>query len=214
DHETVIVINSGVRGGQPVRELVTNGSIIYATFDTTLPEAFQPKSKQDSYLVYGVADEGSITFPFNRADYYLARPSDISANCAHKDTTHGAGTLYRRPVNKDRTPILDCVADFQVEFLNESGTVTDIDFRDPSGNVRDDAAQQIRQTVKEVRVFILAQQGKKDPGYSYPVSTPDRALVVGDRVWTQSDLESKLGGDWRHYRWKVFTIAVQPKNLN
>jgi prepilin-type N-terminal cleavage/methylation domain-containing protein len=226
--ENVIVISSGVRGGRQYRELVADSANKFgAAFDNLkppqLPLAFQPKSRQDSYLVYGVTDIDTILFPFNRADYYLTSPDGgISPNCAHRDKDHGAGTLYRGMINQgDKAggsmspwPILDCVADFQVVFLNgdgPDGIITDINFPgDP------DKAAQIREQVKEVRVFILVQQGRKDPGYSYP----GEELVVGDKskgwgkVWTQAELGSKLGDDWRHYRWKVYTIAVQTKNLD
>lgn len=158
--ERVIVVNSGIRDGVPVRDLVVDGGSFSLGLDYTLPEAFRPKSRQDSYLVYGLApspegSEDKITFPFNRADYYLGRSDASSTICAH-----GTGMLYRGQVsqkgNLKSFPILDCVADFQVVFLNGDGVATDIDFPD-------DAARQIREHVKEVRLYILAQQGKRTP---------------------------------------------------
>jgi prepilin-type N-terminal cleavage/methylation domain-containing protein len=224
--EKVIVISSGVRGGRQVRELVADSANKFgAGFDNfnppQLPSAFQPKSKQDSYLVYGITDKDTIRFPFNRADYYLATPTHgISPNCAHKDQNVGAGTLYRGMISQEdgsmtSWAILDCVADFQVVFLNGDGIATDLPF-DPAHPDDPERAEWIREQVRDVRVFILAQQGRKDPGYSYP----GEELVVGDKskgwgkVWTPAELGSKLGDDWRHYRWKVYTIAVQTKNLD
>jgi hypothetical protein len=68
-----------------------------------------------------------------------------------------------------------------------------------------------------VRVYILAQQGKKDPSYSFP----DKEILVGEErysslghTWKQDDLLAKFGADWIHYRWKLYTIVVQPKNLD
>jgi len=50
------------------------------------------------------------------------------------------------------------------------------------------------------------------------VTDPSRALVVGSgafgRAWKQSELISTFGDDWQHYRWKLYTIAVQPNNLD
>ena len=220
--EMVTVLNNGVRGGLAVRDLVTSGTSFYTSFNGSIPAEFVPKSRQDSYLVYGVAETGPLHFPFNRADYFLDCPPDgISALCAHASSTRGAGMLYRGMVSQGdgslaKLPILDCVADFQVVFLNQFGVPTDIDFPDDP-----DPAQQIRNEVSEVRVYILAQQGKIDPQYSYPFANPEAAILVGDpafgvqwnHTWSQSDLLARLGKDWQHYHWKLYTIVVQPKNL-
>jgi hypothetical protein len=71
--------------------------------------------------------------------------------------------------------------------------------------------------IKEIQVYILAQQGRKDREYLYPESS----IVVGDprlnaelsHTWTAADLSDKVGPDWRNYRWKVYSIVVRPKNL-
>jgi len=216
--DRVIVLNSAVRGGAAARELVTNGSSFYLAFDEKdeLPSPFRPRGREDHYLVYGIApapvpgdDNDLVTFPFNRADYYIGPPTDpekISSHCAP-----GTGVLYRGQVSQKGNfkafPILDCVADLQVMFINGDGVATDIDF--PG-----DAARSIREEVKEVRVYLLVQEGKKDAGYSYPVAEPNRALVVGDRVWKQAEVLDTFGPDWIHFHWKLYTIAVQPKNLD
>ena len=79
----------------------------------------------------------------------------------------------------------------------------------------------MREQLKEIRVYILAQQGKKNSGYFYPVDDPDKAIVVGDpklapslgKVWSERELSENFGAGWRNYHWKVYTIVVQPKNL-
>jgi prepilin-type N-terminal cleavage/methylation domain-containing protein len=228
--DRVIALNIGMKGGQPVRELVTNGSSFSFTFDNPLPAAFQPGSGQDRYQVFGIAPAPTdptdasdiITFPFNRVDYYIGLPSDLnklSSTCAH-----GTGTLYRGIVSQKGNfkpyPILDCVADLQVIFTLDTSNdgsnwhTDDISSYDAAG---------VREHVKEVLVYILAQQGKKDTGYSYPVTDPDNAIVLGERpppggkplgsVWKTSDLVATFGADWLHYHWKLYTIAVQPQNL-
>ena len=228
--DRVIILNSGVRGGVAFRDLVTNGSTFSTSLNNPLPDAFKPKSRQDSYLVYGISPAPDskngtsdiITFPFNRVDYYLDAPGSPSLNCAK-----GTGTLYRGQVNQSGRfsplPLLECVADLQVVFLlntSNDGSLM------PTNDIGAYSADQLRNLVTEVRVYILAQQGKKDPAYNYPVTDPSQAIVVGDqakgipwnlanaKVWSQTALEAALGKEWLHYHWKVFTIAVQPKNLN
>lgn len=225
--DRVIVINSGVREGTEFRDLVTLGTSFQVAYNDPLPEAFQAKTRQESYFVYGIspatdssAPSDNITFPFNRADYYIGPPAAKKfPRCAD-----GSGSLYRSMITQtgafEPFPVLDCVADLQVVFMlpssNDGTLVATSDISLPALAalaIGQDPAATLRDLVREVRVYILAQQGKFDPGYSYPVARADRALVVGDRVWSQEDLVARFGRDWRHYHWKVFTIAVQPRNL-
>ena len=214
--DRIIVINSRVRGAVPVRELVTEGSEggrFSVSLDDRLPEAFEPKSNQDSYLIYGISpapedSEDIVTFPFNRADYYIgpsAKPANLSPSCAP-----GTRFLYRGKISQQGIltpfPVLDCVADLQVIFMlstSNDGVLV------PHNDVSVYEPEDLRTLVKEVRLYILAQQGKKDPGYRYPANE----IAVGDRTWKQSELAATFGSGWRQYRWKVYTIAVQPKNL-
>lgn len=215
----VISLRTGFRAGQAVRELVTDGSTFQLLFNTPFPDAFKPTSKQDVFLVYGV-DDSSPTFPFNRADYFISRndkePYKISPICAP-----GTGLLIKAVINQNGSvthyPILECVADMQVVLYLDTNGDGQVDFHSNSQL----AASDLREQLKEIRVYILAQQGKKDPGYSYPVTDSDKAMIVGDagldpslgRWWSQTDLSNTFGPDWRNYHWKVYTIVVQPKNL-
>lgn len=219
--DQVMVVNSGVKGGVSVRELVSNGSTFYTSFDHVqdkLPDTFRPRNREDRYLVYGLAQKGdAVSFPFNRADYYVGPPSDparFSKSCAP-----GTGLLYRGMVSQNGSfssfPVLECVADLQVVFLLDSKGSGEIDTQ--TDDITPLNAEEIREQLREVRVYILAQQGKKDPGYSFP----DQKILVGEtryssygHTWNESDLLSAFGADWRHYRWKVYTIVVQPKNLD
>ena len=212
--DRVIVLKSGANSGVATRELVTDGggSNFTLEFDTKISDPFRPQSLSDSYLVYGVApvDSGNahaaLLFPFNRADYYLSRPDHISATCAP-----GTGVLYKTTLNQNgsitRYPILDCVADLQVVLgldTNGDGEV-DAHLADLSGY----SASDIRDQLQEVRVYILAQEGRKNPAYLFPVSDPNRAIVVGDatldnslgQVWTQAALTGAFGAAWRNYHW-------------
>ena len=233
--DRVIVERSGgTSTGVAIRQLVTNGpgsSSFSLVFNLPLPSVFWPTSKLDSFLVYGVApaDQGPLAFPFNRADYFISRPSDISSNCAP-----GTGVLYKTTINHNGTvtynPILDCVADLQVFFYLDSngdgeGDLHVSDISSPGGPVGALTAAALRDQLKEIRVYLLAQQGRKDPSFLYPMNDPSRVIVVGDAgldqavgttlgsVWSAAALANSFGSDWRHYHWRLYTIVVEPKNL-
>lgn len=221
----VVVIRSGVINNTQVRELVMHDGDFCLSFDDPLPSSFRPKDSVDSYLVYGVDDKGGLAFPFNRADYYISRPEDISSTCAP-----GTGVLYKSAITQERWhalyPILDCVADMQVLLYWDTNGDGIIDYRGDDLAVDDKAeiveavasnAAEFREKLKEVRVYILAQQGRKDLSYSYPVTDPDKAVAVGDgvlgRFWNATQMTATFGADWRNYHWKLYTIVVQPKNM-
>ena len=217
--DRVIVLRSAVESGVATRELVTppGSSVFTLPFDFPLQEGFLPKSRLDSYLVYGVAPQKEddedhplmLSFPYNRADYYL-NPSGRGSNCAPN-----TGVLYKTTIDHNGGatpyPILDCVADLQVLFYTADGNQHgELDtFQVPGADPPFDAAYQ-RAHLKEVRVYVLAQQGKMDPGYNLPMPDPRSVMTVGKRSWTASEF---LKNGWEHYRWKVYSIVVQPKNL-
>jgi hypothetical protein len=75
-------------------------------------------------------------------------------------------------------------------------------------------AQAIRDQVREIRIYILAQDGQKDNRFTYP----NQKVTVGETLngtlyGREFDLAT-IGSDWSHYRWKIYTIVVQPKSLN
>lgn len=225
--DRVIVLKTGATAGAGIRELVTVGSSFSLNFKEPLPEEFLPSDKHDLFLVYGVAtpqDNGlPLHFPFNRSDYYISRKDDgISPSC-----NSFTGVLYKTTINHSwprRTyteyPVLDCAADMQVVLYMDTNRDGIIDYHpDPDDHIF--TAQELREELKEVRVYILAQQGRRDSSYQYPVTDPDKVIVVGDpeldsslgRVWSASAMKATFGPDWHNYRWKLYSIAVQPKNL-
>jgi hypothetical protein len=71
-------------------------------------------------------------------------------------------------------------------------------------------AQQIRTQVQQVRVYILAHEGQRDPNYTYPSTTIDLGGDVGlGRIF---NLATAIP-NFQNYRWKLYTLAVKPKNL-
>lgn len=211
-----IVLKSAADSGVVTRELVTAapGSTAFTlVYNHTLPVGFMPKSRLDSYLVYGVAPEAKdadnrhvmLSFPYNRADYYI---SPAGGSCAPN-----TGTLYKTTIDhsggKTPYPLLDCVADLQVLFvLDDNGSVTEFD--EENTEEKQDAAF-VRKRLKEVRLYVMAQQGRRDPGYSFPMTDPGKVISLGqERSWTRDEF---LRNGWEHYRWKVYSIVVQPRNL-
>ncbi len=105
-------------------------------------------------------------------------------------------------------PLIDCVADMQVIYrldTNNDGTI-DSTVNDISGLT----AQQIRDRVKEVRVYILSHEGQSDRSFRFASST----ITVGEfGVGRTFNLSATIGSGWENYRWKVSTLVVKPRNL-
>ncbi len=76
----------------------------------------------------------------------------------------------------------------------------------------------LREHLKLIKIYILVQEGKRDPNYTYPLSS----ILVGDQIadgsstltqQTSSIIEYPLTAEQRKYRWKLYRIIVRPKNL-
>jgi len=215
--ENVIVVRAtNVDGVQGKQLVMKSASEFFTTYPLNVDE-FRPQAPSDLYLVYGLQPSAVVPKrPFNRVDYYLAtpdKPGKIPQSCASNTYT-----LYKGIVGHDGNvtpyPLLDCVADMQVIFgvdTNGDGEVDDhVNAIVGAGGVAA-SAQEIREQVKEVRVYILAQEGKMDRSFNYPT----QKVRVGDFA---SDLGSEfdlagIGADWQHYRWRLYTVVVNPKNL-
>ena len=182
-------------------------------------------NRSDTSIVYGVDPNTSPKMPFNRTDYYVAPPasaSDMPFHCAA-----GTGLLYKAvaaqvddPDTAYQTvvPVLDCVADMQVSYVRLVDTNGDgIPDKDYTSNIAAYDAEQIRTEVREVRVYILAQEGQRDRNYT----SPDRTVCVGEKTGTAClygrnfDFEDPehLIPEWKNYRWKLYTLVVNPINL-
>jgi len=71
-------------------------------------------------------------------------------------------------------------------------------------------AQQIREQLREVRVYILSHEGQRDSAFKYNSST----ITVGEFGSGRTfNLSSTIGAGWEHYRWKVNVLVVKPRNL-
>jgi prepilin-type N-terminal cleavage/methylation domain-containing protein len=146
-------------------------------------------------------------------------------------------TVNQKDGKLNYIPLMDCVADMQVVFgwdvragalpgtdglvdtysnadgtaiistsLAGSGTLgvgPTFDFPAAVSN-----AETIRNSLKVVKIYVLAQNGRMDPTYN----SPGTFRLFGEG-------ESSLGRtytltpDMRNYRWKVYQIVATPKNL-
>ncbi|MEI7817421.1 MAG: prepilin-type N-terminal cleavage/methylation domain-containing protein [Desulfuromonadales bacterium] len=209
---------------------------------------FNPGKADPTYFLYGVNNYSAsgLGMPFNRADFFVARPattSSIPTMCASN-----TGILYKATVNHDGgklnyKPLLDCVADMQVVFgwdVNNDGIITESSAYGSSVSVSGTAsgdsikaimldAIKIRKTLKYIKVYIMAQEGRKDLNFKNTdmLMNNTYSVVVGDantsaslynsasnvsitKGYTAADLTAK---GWLNYRWKIYRIVVRPKNL-
>jgi prepilin-type N-terminal cleavage/methylation domain-containing protein len=207
DH--IIVISQDANN----RRLVPYGGGFSSTFSDV---AGFSDIRSDPSIVYGVDPNTPLKMPFNRADYFVQPPdvsSDLPRYCAA-----GTGILFKAVIAHNSTgyltpqPLLECVADMQVVFLrdlNGDGTA-----EDHTEDLTGSSAQDIRNQVREVRVYILAQEGQRDRNYTYPhqvVRVGETGGTVGT-VGRDFDLNANVT-DWSHYRWKLYTLVVRPSNL-
>lgn len=220
----------------------TPASIYWARYysDGFADLAFNPTQPQDVYYLYGIKTGGttSLRMPFNRADYFVATPAAIGKQptfCAEN-----TGVLYKGVVNHadgrlTHIPMLDCVADMQVVFgwdivdgmgnegqdgridtystpegitVSPSGTVGTKSYQDYVKEVLLDP-EKIRKGLKIIKIYVLAQVGRSDKNYQSAAS-----FAVGDPVVDLSISKTyNLTTAMRNYHWKVYRIAVRPKNM-
>lgn len=219
-NERVIVIKPRVDANTQ-NELIMNGAVFFTAFNAaTFPAAFSPSLTSERFIIYGVAPvtagEASLRMPFNRADYYIARPSsNMPPSCAPN-----TGILYKATVNHGdglltEMPLFDCVADMQVVFGRDTNSDGVVD--NATNNISGLTAAQIRAQIKEVAIYILAQEGQRDTSYTHSSSS----VTVGDTDasslyfgWGSTfNLSSTIGTGWQNYRWKVHTLKIKPKQL-
>lgn len=218
-----------------------DNKIFHQSFNETLMSSnFLPIDDLQTFMVYGIDDGTTVRMPFNRSDYFIKIPSGVTSTgdgtlpsfCAPR-----TGILYKATVNHadgkyNYIPLLDCAADMQVVLGWDTsvggsagavnvysstpkldGTVVSSDSAlagDIQGYLTN--AKSIREHLKVVKVYILAQEGKVDPSYSSPVSS----IEIGDRVahGLYPTKTYSLSAAQKHYRWKLYRIVARPKNLS
>lgn len=220
DRVVTLKMSFGAGAGSSSRQLLVSaaGPYYYAVNGGISPADFSPGDATEFYVAYGISTGVAPTMPFNRADYYIFRPTVMSQRCAN-----GTGNLYKATIkHKDgmfnEIPLLDCVLDMQVSFVldpnNDGKLVYTKSLTTPAMTALD-----IRNQLKSIRVSILAHESGFDRNYTYPgnsITVAPSGMPSLGRTWTGTDFtnaDANLGKTWKNYRWKVYEIAVQPKNL-
>jgi prepilin-type N-terminal cleavage/methylation domain-containing protein len=223
--DRVIVISPGATDTN-ARRLVDNGGTFYTTFGNVTNSPWPPTDNLETRLVYGInsTSDPAPVRPFNRADYFISRVNNIvpQPHCAPNTGVLVKAVLNHGGAYDGVLPLLDCVADMQVVYALdndengsfEDGVGTPADAY--SDNIAALTAPQVRNRVKEVRVYILAHEGQRDQNYIYPSETigvpaaPDPGAGLGRTF----DIKTAIGDpDYQHYRWKLYTIVVKPIDL-
>jgi type II secretory pathway pseudopilin PulG len=234
--DRVIVLRPGTNDANAKTLIVDASGNFYTQFGSVTSSPWPPLDNTETRVIYGLTrmTSGTPVRPFNRADYFIYRPSTgMPSRCARPNI----GILYKAVFDANGStcadplcvnfgassvlPLLDCVADMQVVYAldnDEDGTFVDGSGTPPDGYAADIStltAEEIRKRVKEVRVYILAHEGQKDPNFTYRDSTigvpasPDPGYGLGRTF----DFSTSGITDWQHYRWKVFTLVVRPLDL-
>ena len=202
------------------------------TFTTRYNAATTPDGLQDAvfapadntifHIAYGVdnASADPLRMPFNRADYYMRIPATMPLRCAP-----GTGILYKAVVSQallggganptdttDELPLLDCVADMQVQYFRDTNADGTVD--NDGGDIADLTAAQVRDQVKEVRVSILAHEGQRDPNFTFSNFTCGvNCITVGTNSVDGRNFDLSTITNYLNYRWKIYTISIQPVDL-
>jgi hypothetical protein len=201
--------------GQSLVTTTTAPATFFTTYDASLTATpWQPTDINETRIVYGVDSSTGLRRPFNRADYLITTVDSDGTNITPQRCAPNTGVLVKATMNHDNNgtytylPLLDCVADMQVIFrrdINGDGTID---------NTTDDisalalTAEQIRDQIKEVRVYILAHEGQRDVNYTYP----NNSITLGEfGLGSIFDLTGIT--NYQNYRWKIYTIVVNPNNL-
>jgi len=201
-----------------------------ATFSYAVPNnyaagddpAYMPADASQNVYVYAISDS-ALRMPYNRADYYIFRTPANDANFPMPSSCNsGTGILFKAVAGHDgnytRYPLLNCVGDLQVSLGLDPANDGNMSYNPPfAPGVTGISDEDFRAQLKEVRIYLLAHEGGRDPNYQYPgdsiwVGEPG----YGGREWTAggaNKMGDTFGSDWRQYRWKVYSFVVQMKNL-
>ncbi len=201
-----------------------------ATNSELLPEA----DSLMTHIIYGISPATTNPrMPFNRADYYVRRPATGMPSKCEPST----GILYKAvlsnnsdssiddtstPVHGSKVtselPLLDCVADMQLVFgldTDDDGII-DSSTQDLLNTL---TAEDVRNQLREVRVYIIAHEGQLDTTYTYtnPYGTDIAGCTGADKVCINDvggiGLIKAFTVPNRNYRWKLYTMITTPSSV-
>lgn len=185
------------------------------------PPAYSDAEKNsDAYIIYGVDDATDLRMPFNRADFFVRQPASTEAGSIRLPDrcNPSSGILFKGIVAQSngsyvqKLPLLECVLDMQVVFgLVTPGVTVVTDTNDISSLT----AKQIREQLKEIKIYLLTHDGGMDRNYTYPNATIGVGPGDGITSGTGRTYDFAANGviNWKNYRWRVYQIVARPKNL-
>lgn len=222
--DRVIVLSLGT-GAQRVlnvtgsAECPSSNKLFCTLYSNVINSPWPPTDPSETRIVYGVDPDTGLRMPFNRADYYVRRPTtNMPQRCAPNTGILYKGIISQADGGLSELPLLDCVADMEVIFgLDNDG---DGDFEPGAGGSTDGynenifafTAQQIRNQVRQVRVYILAQEGQIDKNFTFQAPVSPSSITVGEFGLGRNFNLSTIT-NWQNYRWKLYTIVVMPNDL-
>jgi len=194
------------------REILTSGSKAVFKYPQT------PSSAGSGTLVYGLHSDNAA-LPYYSVEYSLGGTPPAVCAPGTLNLLRAESKDNDPPVPGNRKPIMNCVLDLQVALGLDTDDDGMIDMWDPAqAGIFESGKYDIktqRKRIKQVRVYILAQNGNFDRDYIY--SNPDDEANP-DTVWV-GDTRLETGGSahltpiQRKYRWRVVSISVAPRNL-
>lgn len=145
--------------------------------------------------------------PYYTVKYYRSTTS-IPGGCAPGtfDLMRAESDRTGNPTGGDR--ILSCVLDFQVAFGLDTNDDGVLDFWDDNGaQLAGYSSDLARKRLKQIRVYILTQYGKREEGYTYSLDK----VRVGEGTTIGRDMD--LTTEQRRYRWKLLTLFGTMRNV-
>lgn len=172
----------------------------------------QLASPQVGTLVYGLQSRADTppTQPYYTVRFSLYS-TNLPAGCAPgtSNLMRVESTTSDNPANPAAgEPILSCVLDFQVVFGLDTDENGDVNFLDNGGTQVSSitySASMVKRRLKQIRMYVLVQYGKRDDGYTYP----DSDILVGEPGVGRT---VSLTTAQRNYRWKLLKIYGTLRN--
>ena len=218
------VAGDGISSGTSVvflgagnREFVANGTYDEGNASACPGAGFYITVPYDSSVASGCATQYC-----NQIIYVLSNSQNLST--CHPNTRN----LLRAVGGSAGNPLINCVADWEVRFdidRDGDGSVDVYDgyFNDGSGSqdldLDDDGsvtAMEIRNGLKKVNLYVLVQEGGRDPNYIFTNTVSCTTSASGACVQVDTgagNIDLSLPTDYQNYRWKVLKLFVKPMNL-
>ena len=219
----VIVISPGTTTATE-RMLIVDGTLFSTIYSNVTSLPWAPADTTETRFVYGIDPDVDLRMPFNRSDYLVRRFDSSESIITPQRCAPNTGVLEKATVNHSNggftyLPLLDCVADFQVTFWLDTDGDGTTDWP-PSDDISALTDRDIREQLKEVRIYIVAHEGQRDTNYDFSKDNTRESLsameILGadSRTITFVNLKTLVGNpDYKFYRWKVYTLTVSTENL-